>query len=257
MLLLGDDDEISVSIPFSFEFYGKTSDLLRIGNNGAALFDAMAGQIHYNNQALSLATDYLIAPLWDDIDSDSGWVAYKTVGLAPDRRFVVEWHDRPHFNNSSDGVTFELILYESSHNLKFQYKDVYFDNSTLDQGKSATVGIRGRGNSYLEASFNQPTLVDNLALCFQAAGALPCDPVDIPWLVIAPVTGSLDEMVVQPVTIQVDANLAGLGVHQATVRIRGNDPLVQPYIEIPIRLVVHSFELYLPFAGLPGSLRPP
>ena len=256
-LALGDDDEISINLPFMFTYYGRTSDVLRIGNNGAALFGVRDGHVQYNNQTLSLAPDYLIAPYWDDLDVDFGWVAYKTVGTQPTRRFVVEWYNRPHFNDANSGVTFELVMYEGSNNLKFQYKDVFFNNSSLDQGKSASVGIRGRGRSYLESSFNQPALVDNMALCFQAPGALPCDMMDIPWLVISPAAGSLSEQAEQPVTIQVYADLAGLGVHLASVRIRGNDPQRQPYIEIPIRLVVNGYELYFPYAGLTAFPGPP
>jgi hypothetical protein len=252
MVILGDDDEINLSLPFLFTYYDRTSDVLRIANNGAALFDVNDGHVHYNNQPLNLAQDHLIAPYWDDLDSDYGWVAYKTVGSAPERRFVVEWHNRPHFSNGESGITFELILYEGSNNLKFQYKDVFFNNTSLDQGKSATVGIRGRGRSYLEYSYNQPILVDNLALCFQAPGAPPCDLVDIPCLTITPETGSVNELDELPITVQVDANSAGLGVHFARVRIRGNDPVHQPYIEIPVRLVVRGYELYFPLASSPS-----
>jgi hypothetical protein len=207
--------------------------------------------VNYLNQMLSHAPDFIIAPYWDDLDADFGLVSYKTVGTAPSRRFVVEWHNRPHFSNGDGGVTFELILYEGSNNLKIQYQDVIFGNSTYDSGKSATIGIRGRGSSYLEASYNQPILADNMALCFQAPNALPCDSVELLWLVVTPAAGTLIEQGELPVTIQVNADLAGFGVHLAVVRIRGNDPSHQPYIEIPIRLVVHGFDLFFPIAIVP------
>jgi hypothetical protein len=94
-----------------------------------------------------------------------------------------------------------------------------------------------------------------MALCFQAAGAPPCDVADFPWLTITPETGSLNALNDLPVAIQVNADSAGLGMHSATVRIRGNDPLNQPYLEIPIRLVVHGYDLHFPFIG--WIARPP
>jgi hypothetical protein len=247
LLDLQDDDETTVDLPFSFGFYGGESNVLRIGNNGAVLFDSVDGQVHYTNQQLSYATDNLIAPFWDDLDADYGWVAYKTVGEAPNRRFVVEWHNRPHYFYGNDGITFELILYEGSNNLKFQYQDVYFGDYYVNRGANATVGIRGTNRDYLEYSFNNPALTDGMALCFQVLGSLPCDVEDLPWLSVSPMTGSLDPLDAQSLTISVDSLPVGLGIHQGVVHMWSNDPLRQPYIEIPVRLVVHGFEYYFPY----------
>jgi len=85
-----------------------------------------------------------------------------------------------------------------------------------------------------------------LALCFQAPGALPCDVENLPWLVVAPGSGSLEPLNQQLITISVDAGQAGLGFYRAVVRLRGSDPLRQPYFDIPISLFVHAHEVYLP-----------
>lgn len=244
-----DDGEFNINLPFLFSFYGQQSDLLRISNNGAAFFGVSDGDILYVNQPLSYAPNHLIAPFWDDLDSDDGWVAYKTVGVAPHRRFVVEWFDRPHYSGGASGVTFEMILYEGSNNLKFQYQDVIFDSSLLDRGLSATIGIRDQGINYLQFSHASPSLDDRMALCFQAPGALPCDVEDVPWLAVTPEHGALDPLGEQVVTVQVDAGQTTLGIHLAIVRLWGNDPLSQPYIEIPVRLIVHGHEWYFPFAN--------
>jgi hypothetical protein len=241
-----DDDEINVELPFTFTYYGQESNFLRIGNNGGVLFGAQTGDVPYSNQPLSIGVDNLIAPYWDDLDADYGWVAYKTLGAAPQRRFVVEWFNRPHYSYGVTGITFELVLYEGSNNLKFQYQDVFFDSDFVDRGYSATVGIRGQGQAYLQYSYNQQLLANGVALCFQAPGALPCEVEDLPWLSVTPASGLLGPLNDQLIQISIDSDLAGPGFFSGAVRLWGNDPLSQPYLEIPIRVFVHGQDVYLP-----------
>jgi len=204
-LSLSDDAEANVTLPFSFQYYGVASNLLRIGNNGGVIFNVTAGEVAASNNALGASTsNYLIAPFWDDIDSDTGNVFYKTVGTAPNRQFVIEWYNRPHYSNVGS-ATLELILYESSNNLKFQYQDLDFGSTSYNYGASATVGIQGTTGNYLQVSYNTATLANNMALCFQYPGSLPCEPVDVPWLSAAPLSGSIAGSSMQAVTVDFDA----------------------------------------------------
>ena len=83
---MSDDEEINVTLPFSFNFYGADSTDLRVGNNGGLLFDATIGHVPIINEPLATAgTDNFIAPFSDDIDSDTGDVYYKVVG-SPGKR---------------------------------------------------------------------------------------------------------------------------------------------------------------------------
>ena len=70
----------------------------------------------------------MIAPLWDDFDAESGNVYHGTVGTAPNRQFVVQWHNRVHFNGTSntDGATFEVVFDEATGAVSFQYLDVQY-----------------------------------------------------------------------------------------------------------------------------------
>jgi hypothetical protein len=239
MLSLSDDGEANVSLPFSFHFYEVTSNLLQIGNNGGVLFNATSGDVPYLNTALGTsASNYLMAPFWDDLDSDTGAVYYKTVGAAPNRQFVIEWYNRPHYDNIGSS-TLELILYESSNNLKFQYQDLDFGNSSYDYGASATVGIQGSGSNYLQVSYNQAMLANNLALCFQYPGSLPCEPGDVPWLSAAPLSGSVVSSSMLNITVDFDASqVPGEGLYTAGLRFFTNDPEAQPYLDYPITMTV-------------------
>ncbi len=238
-LNLTDDAEANVTLPFPFTFYGVSSTATRVGNNGGILFNATTGDLGAANGNLGTTTsNNLIVPFWDDIDSDTGNVYYKTVGTAPNRRFVIEWYDRPHFIGGGN-ATFELIFYEGTNNIKFQYQDVVFGDSYYDYGASATVGIRGSGNNYLQYSYNQPVLSDGLAICFQYPGSPPCDPVDIPWLSVDPVSGTVATGDTLPVAVRFDATpLTETGVYTGFLLFYTNDPEAQPYASYPVTLTV-------------------
>jgi len=244
-LNLLDDGEANVTLPFAFTFYGTSSTAIRVGNNGGLLFNATSGDLWAGNADLGTTTsNNLIVPFWDDIDDETGNVYYKTIGTAPNRRFVIEWYNRPHYKSSGGvgNVTFELILYEGTNNIKFQYQDVVFgdpDNPSWDYGGSATVGIRQSGSNYLQYSYNQPVLSNGLAICFRYPGSPPCDPVDIPWLTTEPVTGTVAAGDARPVSTRFDAQtITQTGVYTGFLLFYTNDPEAQPYASYPVTMTV-------------------
>jgi hypothetical protein len=168
-LTMAEDGKYSFDMPFPFVFAGTVQQKVWVGDNGGISFDSDTS-LPYNNQALKNRDDKLIVPFWDDLDSRRSPVFYKKVGTAPYRRLVIAWVDRPHYETSyspeSPGATFELILYETTNNIKFQYQNVFFDNEAWDGGASATVGILNQ-----QYSFNEATLENEFALCFQHPSA--------------------------------------------------------------------------------------
>jgi hypothetical protein len=111
------------------------------------------------------APDYLIASFWDDIDDESGDVYTDIFGTAPNRRFVVEWHNRPHYNNIGN-ATFETIFDEATGDIWFIYQDVNFGDALYDYGGSATVGVRSTtaDGDYTQYSYNTASLQDGMAI---------------------------------------------------------------------------------------------
>ena len=238
---MSDDEEINVTLPFSFNFYGADSTDLRVGNNGGILFGVTSGHVPIINNPLATAnTDNFIAPFSDDIDSDTGGVYYKIIGSPGRRRFVVEWHDRPHYSNIGS-VTFELILYEGTNNIKFQYRDVVFGDPTLDYGNSATVGIRENDTNYLQYSYNDPLISDGMSICFQHPGSPPCDILDTPWLHTSVVSGTVAAGDALNVQVGFDASVPDVdqpGDYSAVLRILTNAPEAQPFVEYPVLMTV-------------------
>ncbi|HSH02163.1 MAG TPA: hypothetical protein VLL52_06540 [Anaerolineae bacterium] len=162
---LGDDGEIGITIPFTFYFYGQAVTDITIGNNGGLLLNTLVGDVPAGNGALPNSAGLGVYTFWDDIDSDTGDVYYEVLGTAPNRRLVVQWHQRPRFSNIGD-ATFQATLYETTNEITFNYLDVDFGNATYDEGNSATVGINRNLDTALQYSFNTPVITDGLAICF-------------------------------------------------------------------------------------------
>ncbi len=163
-ITLTDDGEAPLTMPFSFRLYALTSSTLTVGNNGGLLFGTAAGDLPPTNTALASTTlaDALILPFWDDLDDSGGGVYASVSGTPPNRRFVVEWQDRPH-RAGVGAATFEVILEEGSNDLYFLYRDTDFGDAAYDHGASATVGVRSRaaGGYFTEVSHDSPVIGDN------------------------------------------------------------------------------------------------
>jgi hypothetical protein len=98
----------------------------------------------------------------------NGSIYYKTIGIEPNRKFVVEWKDNQHFYSSPKGITFEAILFEGSNNIQFQYLSTEFGIALWDFGASATVGIESPdGNDGLQYSFDEPVINPGLSILFK------------------------------------------------------------------------------------------
>lgn len=138
---LTDDGEANITSPFAFTFYGNSSTDFRIANNGGILFDATTGDVSSTNTSLT-SGDNAIYPFWDDIDDNLGDVFWEVRGTAPNRRLIIQWNDRDHFNASPSGATFQVVLYESTNEITFVYQDLIFGTAE-DDGASATVGLEG------------------------------------------------------------------------------------------------------------------
>ena len=168
---LGDDDTVAVTMPFSFSFYGITSNQVCITNNGYMLFGSTFCPTFgaFSNVALPSIefSAPAIMPLWDDFASQSGDVYTDVRGTTPNRQFIVEWFDRVHYNGSvnTDGATFEVILNEDG-TLEFEYADVTYsafssgDPDDCSNGVCATIGLQSDMTLFNEFSAFQASITD-------------------------------------------------------------------------------------------------
>jgi hypothetical protein len=168
-----DDSYVQVLMGFDFNFYGNTYDEVVISSNGYLTFNYTGFDgADWTNDCIpdTEKPDLFIAPFWDDLDPQaSGVIYYETLGTAPDREFVVEYHGISHCCANDTGVTFEVILYEGCDNILFQYQDVVFDypHDYADWGVSATVGLENSdGTDGLQYSCDEASLHSDLAIMF-------------------------------------------------------------------------------------------
>ncbi len=170
-----DDGGEVVSIGFPFRFYGKDYENVLVSSNGLLRFTNAYEYDAINTDIPdSSSPNGLIAIYWSDmyVNSDSH-VYYKTIGDAPNRKFIVEYYNLAHYENVYGG-TFEVILEESTNKIYFEYKDVTFDSSDYSNGKEATIGIEDyNGLHGVKYSYNTASIVDETAVCFDPIGNYP------------------------------------------------------------------------------------
>jgi subtilisin family serine protease len=181
--LRADDASVTVPLPFAFPFFDGSHTSVKISTNGYLVLGPSAAGAWSNVRLPSSAEpNGIVAPLWDDLRLETrGSIWHRTVGTAPNRRFVVSWIGAPHYFDVGDS-TFQAILEESSGDIVFQYQDVNFGDPFMDYGASATVGIEdtagtvGRTFSFDQASLASYEQARALRLSYQAGSTEP-DPI--------------------------------------------------------------------------------
>ena len=165
-LSLGDDTSQNVTMPFSFNFYGQTSNELCIDNNAFMEFglsSSCAFSVNWVNSSLPFAgfEAPTIMPFWDDLYT-GGSVLYSTVGTSPNRQFVVEWFNKDTFDTqgANPGYTFEAIFNEADNSLDFLYQNMTGVDAAHDGGLSATVGLQYDTTLANQYSFDTASLTN-------------------------------------------------------------------------------------------------
>jgi hypothetical protein len=169
-MMLSDDDYFwAIDLPFDFDFYGTTYNQIAVGSNGTVYFEDE--YLGLANVCIPGVPDYtpqtFIAGYWDDLNPSSGGeIYYDIVGPDGSRELVVQWDAVPHFGSTTDTVTYQVILYEGTNNIRLQYLD-----PSSEAGSGATEGIQGDPSTGLEYACDLGALTSNLAVCFVYPGS--------------------------------------------------------------------------------------
>ncbi|MBS0661473.1 MAG: putative Ig domain-containing protein [Verrucomicrobia bacterium] len=178
-IALSGDDNISgpVNLPFPFFFkVGQASTQIRASTNGIVTFGTSNA---FNNGSLPDGSlNNTILAFWDDlfISGSNQGVFVQTVGTAPFRTFIIEFHNLYHYARSStEVITFQVRLKEGTGAVDVHYGDVNFGASQPEnnEGGSATVGIQVDTNDYLQYSFNEASLTNDLVLSYLPSTLAP------------------------------------------------------------------------------------
>ena len=103
-LSLGDDEAVSVSLPFEFDFYGVSYSSVFVGSNGNITF--VSGDGTYTETLADHFNQPRISGVFDDLDpSAGGSISYRSVG----DDFAVTYQNVPEYN-SSNSNSFQIVL---------------------------------------------------------------------------------------------------------------------------------------------------
>ncbi len=157
-----DDSVNNVTLPFSFTFYGVTTNLLRVTSNGGySLKDASIGSSTYDSSPSPwYNTGYpILAPLWDDLNTGTGNGTYgglsSVAGVTYTNTYTLTVPGAWSYGNNDSAVSivFQMSLFgtnasvrlASGHIFAFQSGDIMFcyaDNKlTAFKDGQCVVGI--------------------------------------------------------------------------------------------------------------------
>ena len=177
-----EDDVTTVSLPFSFTFYGEEYNEVSICSNGWISFGETDME-SFRNYTLPGpgGPSPIVAVFWDDLKMTNGGEIYQYYDSS-NESFIIEWSNlRTYFANSTE--SFQVILYNTDtetptgdDEMKLQYKT--FNNTSsgdypvgnydgaVVHGQYCTVGIENHlGNDGLQYTFNNvyPTAAMSLS----------------------------------------------------------------------------------------------
>ncbi|WP_225410708.1 S8 family serine peptidase [Stigmatella hybrida] len=170
----GDDTVTPLTTPFPIPFaQGPGQSLLNISMNGVLSFSST--EIGFTNTPLpDPGHTTLVAPFWDDLypgPTPEDNVYWGVRGVAPHRELVVEWRNVHHRDtraeSSADTLNFQVVFFEDTADILFNYQDVLVNHPDLDQGASATVGLQTADRAGVQHSNNSPTLRNGTALLWR------------------------------------------------------------------------------------------
>lgn len=113
-----------INIPFDFCFFDSTYNKCIIGSNGQISFDisqaggycpwGLVGVPPLPNNTFTSAMNSIMAPYHDILPSALGIISYQTIGVAPNRVFVVSWNNSPMFSCNNLLCTQQIAIFEGS-----------------------------------------------------------------------------------------------------------------------------------------------
>jgi len=161
-----DDSSISVTLPFSFNFYGTARTSAVISASGALSFSTSnPGANNYCVPYTSFPYP-MIAAFWEHLHP-GGAVYTQTFGTAPNRRFVVQW-DSIIYSSGTTHVDVRAVLKEGRGDIDVCYVGTLSGSTSYDTGIGATAGIQSGTGTGVQYSCNMATLTSGLLLSYTA-----------------------------------------------------------------------------------------
>lgn len=154
------DNVSNQTIPFTFNFNGVNYTSINISSNGFITFGATAPGINTYNP-LSAATTYAgaVSAFGQNLlaGSPTSSISYTTLGVSPNRVFVIQYSDVARVAIGTGLVNFQIHLYETSNIIEVWY-NVPSSNPTITSSLATSrvqLGLRGANNAHPVNVFNR------------------------------------------------------------------------------------------------------
>lgn len=143
-----------INMPFDFCFFGNVYNQCIISSNGQVSFNinqantfnpwSFAGVAPLPNPAFPAAHNSIMSPYHDILPTALGIINYQTIGVAPNRVFVVNWNQSPMFSCTNLLVSQQIALYEGTNVI-----ETYISNKPFCAWNSsrAVHGIQNNGGT--------------------------------------------------------------------------------------------------------------
>ncbi|MEZ4747404.1 MAG: M6 family metalloprotease domain-containing protein [Calditrichia bacterium] len=176
-LPLGDDNAISVALPFDFPFYGKLFETAIVSANGFLTFESDIGNSYWHQLMPDVQSpNGLIAGFWRDLNPARSGDVFVSHNIALNS-WVLQFEKVVDYSGSSE-YTFQILLFPDGE-IRLLYLAMTGNLQTGSIGIEAPGGVDG-----LPISFNSAFVHNQLVVQI-----LPPD--DFPWLTIYPKNGKI------------------------------------------------------------------
>jgi len=203
-----DDAFVTVSLPFTFPFYGVDQSSINIVTNGFMNFGPTSSSFSNTAIPTTATPNNAIYPFWDDLNFATGGTVHYYHDVATGR-FIVQYTNAPHFG-SGGPYTFQAIL-KPNGDMLFQYLTM------SDPVNSATIGVENSGGTIgLQVVFDAAYMHNNLAILI-TKDILPWMSPGVTNGIIAPGDSQSVELRIHPAGLQ-NGNYTG------RLTITGNTP---------------------------------
>ncbi|MFD0998047.1 immunoglobulin domain-containing protein [Ohtaekwangia kribbensis] len=155
-LTIGVSISVPIGIGFNFNFYGNTFSSVRVFDNGFIRFSGTNATPVPQTIPNTVPPNDIVAIAWADLDASTGTIRYQTMGTAPLRVLVIEYNNVQFTNNTSDYVTSQILLYETTNIIEIHSTHIGSDGSAQTMGIENAAGtaaatIASRNNQIFTA----------------------------------------------------------------------------------------------------------
>ncbi len=161
------------NIGFPFIFYGNTYSEFYVTSSGLVMFGTGSTDSSEDPIPTAGTPNNFIAAFWDQLMIDaSGKILYTTIGVAPNRKLIIQYTNMGFYTGPVYMGTFSVILSEGTNKIKVQYRLIVDNTSTRAHGGSATIGIENStGTAGVTYAYHSTTAVNTgKAISFTPSG---------------------------------------------------------------------------------------